>query len=366
MFENEFEKMLNQYRESIDDKKKFTGLIKDFFHNPEDVKAVNLILIAYELGIVEDLNKASKINNTLAFRYVKQMMDDYGLSRVNADWIVAVWCVCYGERTLGKPCDIKFQEQSSGPAIREEQNTNTGKKYGDLFSYKPSSYAKGISVAGFSGSMRQTVIFQNYHEGKPVVDIGDNLFAEEQIEEAIITDGIAFVGEKSFFGCKKLHQAVLPTSIKEIGDSCFEGCENLKSVSLPERLERVGENAFKGSGLKTISIPKSVYWIGDGVFSECPEINNITIPANIDKLSESMFEGCTSLKKISLHNQLERIEDRAFFGCSSLDFIVIPDSVTFIGENSFTGTDKRFIVQCSFGSYAEEYCRKNKVKYQLV
>ena len=27
---------------------------------------------------------------------------------------------------------------------------------------------------------------------------------------------------------------------------------------------------------------------------------------------------------------------------------------------------KQFIIQCSFGSYAEEYCRKNKIKYQLV
>ena len=90
------------------------------------------------------------------------------------------------------------------------------------------------------------------------------------------------------------------------------------------------------------------------------------LPENITEISKGMFEGCTSLKKFSLHEKLERIGDRAFCGCSSLDFIIIPDSVTFIGENAFNGTDKQFIIQCSFGSYAEEYARKNKIKYQLV
>ena len=47
-------------------------------------------------------------------------------------------------------------------------------------------------------------------------------------------------------------------------------------------------------------------------------------------------------------------------------FIVIPDSVKQIGQDAFTNTDKQFIIQCSFGSYAEEHARKNKFKYQLV
>ena len=67
-----------------------------------------------------------------------------------------------------------------------------------------------------------------------------------------------------------------------------------------------------------------------------------------------------------MHEKLSAIGNRAFWGCNMLDFIVIPDSVQSIGEDAFTGTDKQFIVQCSFGSYAEQYCRKNKIKYQLV
>ena len=79
-----------------------------------------------------------------------------------------------------------------------------------------------------------------------------------------------------------------------------------------------------------------------------------------------MFEGCTGLKKVEFHEKLKEIGDRAFFGCSSLDFLIVPDSVTQIGKDAFANTDKQFIIQCSFGSYAEEYARKNKFKYQLV
>lgn len=79
-----------------------------------------------------------------------------------------------------------------------------------------------------------------------------------------------------------------------------------------------------------------------------------------------MFEECTSLCKVELHEQLTEIEDRAFFGCIALDLLVIPDSVKKIGPDAFSGTNHKFIIQCSFGSYAEEYARKNRIKYQLV
>lgn len=364
MFEQDFENMLRKHQDIIDDKKKFSGLVKDYF--PDKAKNMNLLLMAYNLGLTEDIEKASTVNNTLAYKYVKQLMDDFGLSRANADWIVSVWCVCYGQKILGKPCDIKIQGSSTGPAIKEEEPTSQGNKYGDLFIYKNSPSGNGLSVAGFKGSKKQTIIFQNRYSGKNVVEIGDSTFVGEAIEEAILTEGISEIGNHSFEDCKSLHQVVMPISTKGIGDSAFEGCIGLKSVSFPLMLERIGNSAFKGSGLRTVSIPKSVFYMGENVFSECLELDNIVIPSNIEKITRGMFEGCINLKKIQLNDSVTSIEDRAFFGCKDLAFIVIPDNVTNIGVDAFTGTNKQFIIQCSMGAYAEEYCRKNKIKYQLV
>ena len=100
--------------------------------------------------------------------------------------------------------------------------------------------------------------------------------------------------------------------------------------------------------------------------AECKSLDHVKIPENIDKIQIRMFEGCSSLKIVELHENLSEIGERAFFGCSSLDFLIIPDSVKQIDQDAFTNTDKQFIIQCSFGSYAEDYARKNKFKYQLV
>lgn len=362
MFEQDFESMLRKYGSVIDDKKKFTGLVKDFF--PSQAKNINLLLMAYDLGLAADLQVVGRINNTFAFRYVKQLTEDYGVSRVNADWIVSVWCVCYGQNVLGKECEIKLQGKDAEPSIQEEKTST--KKYGELFQYRQSQHGNGLGVCGFSGDKRQTIIFQNYDHGKPIIEVCDHSFEGQDIEEAILTDGFGFIGQSAFADNLRLHQIVMPYSLKEIGDNAFENCVSLKSVSLPERLERIGTAAFKNTGLRTIVIPKTVYWFGEELFSGCKEIDNIKLPPNMDRIPKGMFEGCSSLKRIELSDNLNEIGEQAFRDCQSLDIITIPDSVKSIGNTAFDNVHKLFIIQCSFGSYAESFARKHKIKYQLV
>ena len=262
--------MLVKHQASLDDRKKFTALVKDLF--PDQAKNVNLLLMAYNMGIAQDIQTASHINNTFAFRYVKQLIDDFGMSRVNADWIVSVWCSCYGGKVLGKACDISIQKQGSGPAIQGELSSS-GKAYGDLFTYEKSRRGKGLAVTGFRGDKNKTIIFQNRSGNTPVVEIADDSFSNSPTEEAILTEGISYIGRNAFSGCNKLHQVVLPISIEEIGDFSFENCNSLKSVSLPTALKTIGDGAFKGTGLRTIAIPKSVFWVGKGFISGCESLD---------------------------------------------------------------------------------------------
>ena len=363
MFEKDFESMLMKYGDAIDDKKKFTGLIKDFF--PDQAKTINLMLMAYDVGIVGQIQAAGKLNNAFAFRFVKQLTEDYGLSRVNADWVVSVWCVCYGKNVLGKDCDIRIQSGNE-PAIVEEQPESKGKKYGDLFKYRKSHQGNGLAVCGFSGDTSHTVIFQNVSGGKPVIEVGEGIFSGKDIEEIIVTEGYQYIGKSAFENNKRLHQVVMPYTLLEIGDKVFDSCGELRRVTLTERLERIGEAAFRGTGLRNIVFPASLYYVGSDAFAECKELDNVKIPANIEKVSDGMFEGCIDLKKIDFSENLVEIGDRAFRNCKALDIVTIPDSVKKIGENAFEGTNKMFIIQCSFGSYAEQYARAHKIKYQLI
>ena len=58
--------MLRQHQASLDDRKKFTALVKDLF--PDQAKNVNLLLMAYNMGIAQDIQKANLLNNTFLFR----------------------------------------------------------------------------------------------------------------------------------------------------------------------------------------------------------------------------------------------------------------------------------------------------------
>lgn len=364
MFEKDFENMLRTYGDSIDDKKRFLGTIADLF--PNDKKNLNLMIFAYNIGIAQEIQKVPKITNAFAYRFVKQLVDDYGLSRANADWVISVWCVCYGKNILGKDCEIKLQNRKS-PAIQAVNTSgNAGKKYGDLFRYRPASMGKGLCVYGFSGSIGHTMIFQNESMGKPVVEIADGIFEGQDLEEVIITDGYKTIGQRAFKDNQKLRQVVMPYSLEEIGDGAFENCKDLRRVNIPGRVERIGEKAFKNTGLRTVQFPESVYYVGAEVFADCAELDNLVIPKNIDKLSDGMFSGCTNLKKVELTEGLVTIGDRAFMGCKELDLLTIPDSVTAIGNHAFDLTNKMFIIQCSVGTFAESFARDHRIKYQLI
>ena len=65
IFEQDFEEMLWQHQASLDDRKKFTALVKDLF--PDQAKNVNLLLMVYNMGIAQDIQSTSHINNTFAF-----------------------------------------------------------------------------------------------------------------------------------------------------------------------------------------------------------------------------------------------------------------------------------------------------------
>lgn len=135
MFEDRFENMIRQYDQALADRKVFVGLMRDLF--PEDNKKANLIIDAFDLGIAEEIQKASEIDNAFAYRFVKQLEDDHGISRQNAEWAVSTWCVCYGKNVLQKACGITISTE-----VSMTKDTNAGKNDRQQRPARP--YTRGI------------------------------------------------------------------------------------------------------------------------------------------------------------------------------------------------------------------------------
>lgn len=364
MFQDSFEQLLRDYPDAVSDRRKLAGLLKDYF--PDRQMQVNLINEVHTLGIVQDIQSAAQINNAFAYRYVKRMVDEFGVSRLNADWAVSIWCVCYGRNTLKKRCDIEISQARSGaaPAIKEENSSNSGKQYGDLFRYAKTD--DGYGVTGFSGQNKKTIIFSDRYNGLPVKQIMPSSFAECEVQEAVMTEGIERIGESAFKGCCNLRQVIFPYSLKEIQDRAFMGCGELITASLPLALEQIGKYAFAGTALKKIRIPKTVYWLGEGAYADCKRLDSIEIPDTIVSVSDKLFKGCEALTDIKLPESIDSIGEGAFEGCVALQNLVIPQAVKTIGENAFQNVSPKFTLLCKRLSVAERYARSHDIRFQII
>ena len=92
-----------------------------------------------------------------------------------------------------------------------------------------------------------------------------------------------------------------------------------KNLSIPDKIDgkkvtEIGRGAFIGSGLESVTVPKSVEYIRFGA-----------------------FEGCKKLKKVVMYDGLKDIGLNAFFSDENLSSITVPKTAT-LSQNTFAGT----------------------------
>lgn len=115
-------------------------------------------------------------------------------------------------------------------------------------------------------------------------------------------------------GESKLEEIVVPDSVAKIGEYAFENCDNLVSATLPAELETVPE----------------------GLFNRCLRLTDADIPSGVTKIEYGAFGGCENLSEAALPSGLTELGGAAFSGCTSLETLVVPDGVTNFGDNAFS------------------------------
>ena len=162
---------------------------------------------------------------------------------------------------------------------------------------------------------------------------------------------------------------VIHESVTSLGFDAFYGCTSLTSITLPESITSIGRFAFASSGLKSITIPRSVINIEDVVFIGCSELTTINVDPNnevydsrnncnaiIESSSNTLIAGCVNtiipegitcigenafttsgLTTMTIPEGVKSIGSYAFYICSSLTSITIPGSVSSIGVSAFDG-----------------------------
>ena len=189
----------------------------------------------------------------------------------------------------------------------------------------------------------------------------DNEDKPDTLQSVIFPDSVWGIG---YLGQDNLVSVTLGSGLEIIKSWIFSGCETLESIIIPSGVEEIGYDAFSYCiNLKSINIPSSVKEIGSSAFSGCTSLETINLSSGVEKIGYDAFSYCINLKSINIPSSVKEIDDGAFTGCAVLKSINIPSGVIKIGEDVFSDVGDDFVMTVTKGSTAEEYAKKNKIRY---
>ena len=198
--------------------------------------------------------------------------------------------------------------------------------------------------------MEESVIVPKQIGKRPVIAIGAYAFCPESTWLRYAKDPRA-CGEAH----KKIRSIQCPDSVVSIEKGAFYGCESLEEFVFPPKVRQVSEDLFHG----------------------CKNLTRVVLPGGIEKLSYDVFDGCKSLKTLVIPEGTKRISycfkseneygNKSIF-CTSLTDLTIPASVTgiFFTEQLSLGDCRHLTIHAPAGSYAEEYAKQCKIKFEAL
>lgn len=92
--------------ECANNRARFKGILLDLF--PTERLKVNVLLAAFDEGIVQAIREANELNNHLAGRFIKILLADYGVDEEVAWFAVRYWFSLYGHDCLGKEVSVQY------------------------------------------------------------------------------------------------------------------------------------------------------------------------------------------------------------------------------------------------------------------
>ena len=222
-----------------------------------------------------------------------------------------------------------------------------------------------IGSSAFSGSSLKEVVLPS-----TLTKIGHSAFSGTQLRDITLPTSVTTIGSRAFGSIDSLSSVVIPKNLSN-AYGAFEGSQHLKTIHFEEGLTKIADGLFKGSGISSITIPKtvteigyeafrntritelyipdSVTKLGDNSFSfsdnysnDLPSLTKVSLPSELQSTS-SPFYGQKNLKEVVLRGNWKTIPSGLFSG-TGIEKLVIPEGVTEIGAGAFSGSSLKEVV----------------------
>lgn len=216
----------------------------------------------------------------------------------------------------------------------------------------------------FLGSQINSLTFE---EGSRLYSMGDQVFQNVPLTTLTLPDGLATIGNNTFYGCSSLVSVIFgeglttigegtfesssvekvhfPATLQNMGMMTFEGCANLKEVTFAPfaQITVLPEGTFYNTNLEQIVIPASVKELacsekGKGVFENCVLLQSVTFAegSQLFKIGRRTFNNCISLASFDIPVTVSSVGEYAFQSCESLTSITVPANVTSMATGIFS------------------------------
>ena len=121
----------------------------------------------------------------------------------------------------------------------------------------------------------------------------------------IIPDGVQEI--KGFgFAQYEMTEIKIPNGVQCIGNYAFLSCPNLKNITIPDSVTVIGRVAFGFCrSLESVIISGNEITIDDHAFFNCSKLKSITIPEGLTHISYGLFSGCRALLEINYEGTKE-------------------------------------------------------------
>ena len=92
--------VFKEYPSCCDDRTRLKAILLDII--PNQKAKINLLLQAFDEGIKQSIDETEILDRQFVYRWTKIIIDGYGSSQENAEWVVNYWVNNYGKDCLNK------------------------------------------------------------------------------------------------------------------------------------------------------------------------------------------------------------------------------------------------------------------------
>lgn len=252
--------------------------------------------------------------------------------------VTGVTVLFFAMRVGAETSVAQEEKETSGYAGVKKSKSNNPKKPNENITW---TYDAATKTLTFSGSGLMMSNEGNIDEYASKYDRGTWYIWQRETEHIVIGEGIRNIGDYAFYAFRRLSDVSLPDSLQHIDSFAFVD-SGLKSVTIPKGVKKIGQYAFAGANLSSITIENGVEEIWDNAFCDT-QLEKIVFPKSVYFLGDGVLSECESLKKVVLPTKIKEIPGEIFYGCIRLRGVHIPKSVNVIGDSAFANSGLRSI-----------------------